>query len=84
MLVSMPKPPAGAQVAARVDVVGVQALAGQPHVLGLLIDKLAALRIELLPDFLTAEHVHGEAFAVVSLAICEQPRPPSWELGAYH
>jgi hypothetical protein len=59
-----------------VNVVGVQALAGQPHVLGLLIDKLAALRVELLPSLFTADHVHGKASAVVSLARGDSVDPP--------
>jgi len=71
----MPKPLAGAKVAALVDVVGVQTLAGQPHVLGLLIDKLTALRVDLLPGFFTADHMHQEAFAVALIAISDVVDP---------
>ena len=66
----------GAKVTALVDVVGVQALAGQPHVLGLLIDKLATLGVELLPDCFTADSMHQEAFAVPLLAISDVVDPP--------
>jgi hypothetical protein len=71
-------PPAltGTKVAALVDVVGVQALAGQPHVLGLLIDKLTALRVDLLPGFLTADYMHPEAFAVPLIAVSDVVDPP--------
>jgi hypothetical protein len=72
----MHKPLAGAEVAALVDVVGVQTLAGQPHVLGLLIDKLATLRVDLLPGFFTADYMHQEAFAVPLIAIGDVVDPP--------
>src|SRR5918997_6644985 len=68
--------PAGAKVAALVDVVGVQGLAGQPHVLGLLSAKLATLWVDLLPGFFTADYMHQEAFAVPLIAISEVVDPP--------
>jgi hypothetical protein len=45
-------------------------------VLGLLIDKLASLRIDLLPGFFTADSMHQEAFVVPLLAISDVVDPP--------
>jgi hypothetical protein len=45
-------------------------------VLGLLIDKLATLRIDLLPGFFTADSMHQEAFAVPLIAISDVADPP--------
>jgi hypothetical protein len=45
-------------------------------VLGLLIDKLAALRSDLLPGFFTADSMHQEAFAVPLIAIRDVVDPP--------
>jgi hypothetical protein len=67
---------AGARVTALVDVVGVQTLARQPHVLGLLSDKLATRRVDLLPGFFTAHYMHKEAFAVPLIAIGDVVDPP--------
>jgi hypothetical protein len=44
--------------------------------LGLLIDKLATLRVDLLPGFFTADSRHQEAFAVPLLAIGDVVDPP--------
>src|SRR5918992_4719485 len=65
-----------AEVAALMDSVVAQALTGQPHRLGLLVGQLAAVRVEFLPGFFTADHVHGEAFAVVVITVGDVVDPP--------
>jgi hypothetical protein len=45
-------------------------------VLGLLIDKLATLRVDLWPGFFTADDMHPEAFAVPLIAIGDVVGPP--------
>jgi hypothetical protein len=45
-------------------------------VLGLLIDKLATLRVDLLPGFFTADYMHQEAFAV-PIIIRQFSKPPA-------
>jgi hypothetical protein len=45
-------------------------------VLGLLSDKLATLRVDLLPGFFTADYIYKEAFAVPLRAISDVVDPP--------
>src|ERR671917_2984910 len=44
--------------------------------LGLLIDQLATLRVDLLPGFFTADSMYKEAFAVPLIAISDVVDPP--------
>ena len=44
--------------------------------LGLLSDKLATLRVGLLPGFFTADYMYKEAFAVPVIAIDDVVDPP--------
>jgi hypothetical protein len=67
---------ARAQVAALMDRVVAQTLAGQPYMLGLLVDQLAGGRIDFLPGFFTADSMHQEAFAVPLLARGDVVDPP--------
>src|ERR671924_154289 len=67
---------ARAEVAALMERVGVQALAGQPYMVGLLIGQRAVVRVDFLPGFVTADHVYGEAFAVAVITVEDVVDPP--------
>lgn len=58
------------------NVVVLEPVAGEPHMAGLLIDKLTAVGVDCLPGFLTAHHMHHQLVASVIVAIGDVVDPP--------
>src|SRR5688572_12923692 len=67
---------ASGEVTVGMNIVVLEPVAGEPHMAGLLIDKLTAVGVDCLPGFLTADHMHKEAFAVPLIAISDVVDPP--------
>jgi hypothetical protein len=71
-------PPALArgEVAAPMDIITPQRVAGDPHVASAFGDPFAAVGIDLLPGLFAADHMNEQALAVVSVAIGNVVDPP--------
>ena len=67
---------AGTEVTPLVHVARGQAVTRQPHVLGLVIDNLAAVGVDFLPTFFAADDMDAETFALVVVAIVDVVDPP--------
>jgi hypothetical protein len=67
---------ASGEVTAGMDGVVLEPVAGEPHMAGLLIDKLTAVGVDVLPGFLTADHMHHQLIASVIVAVGDVVDPP--------